>query len=127
MTPNETVPVVVDDLWDETIAQYVTQVSRGDRVYTVTTATSGPFVGDYEILGPDGYHSPGWATLDLAIACAANQLLPGTHAHPGDHARRAAPPHHRTAPRGAVCARRRRCLPLPRRSGHLDPAKSQGE
>lgn len=74
MTPNETVPVVVDDVWDEIIAQYVTQVSRGDRVYTIDTATSGTFVGDYEIFGPDGYHSPGWATLDRAIACATDQL-----------------------------------------------------
>jgi hypothetical protein len=67
----------IDEVWDGARAEYVTTVTLDDRTLTIRTARSGPYVGDYEITGPDGFYSDGWITLDRAIARATDHLLDG--------------------------------------------------
>lgn len=57
---------VVSEEWDN--GSYVTVVTlpNSDR-YVISQTTSGAFVGDYEISGPNGFYSDGFTSVEKAV------------------------------------------------------------
>ena len=59
----------IEEVWDGGRGEYVTQVTMpSGKKFTVRQTLAGRFIGDFEIVGPDGFYSDGYTSVEKALS-----------------------------------------------------------